>query len=278
MTPPTGATAPVTTPAPEYVAPPQQPSPATPTEWGIPPEFVPTVEDIVIQDDKPVDNLLSEKNVRLLTEPLYSSWTGPGGGGLFVALANVGLFHTWKAPPLVPDVMLSLDVRWELDLRRKETLSYFAWIVGKMPDVVIEIVSNREGGEDDSKLRDYARLGIPYYVIFDPDNLLGGGILRIYDLHVGKYQLLATPWLDAVGLGLRLWQGTFEDFEATWLRWCDRDGRLIPTGTEGREQERQRAESEHQRAENERQRADQANQENERLRKKLRELGVEPTP
>ena len=43
-----------------------------------------------------------------------------------------------------------------------------------------------------------------------------------------------------------------------WLRWIDREGRLIPTGAEQAEQ-----------AEQERQRA-------ERLAARLRELGVEP--
>lgn len=278
MTPPPGATAPVTPPPPENSAMPEPPSPPHQAGWVIPPEVVPTVEHIVIQDDTPVDDMFCEKNMRLLTEPLYSSWAGPGEGRPFVVFANVGLFHTWKAPPLVPDVMLSLDVRWKLDIRQKETLSYFGWIVGKMPDVVIEIVSNREGGEDDSKLRDYARLGIPYYVIFDPDHLLGGGVLRIYELRRRKYQVYPATWLEDIGLGLMLWEGTYQDYQATWLRWCDRNGQVLPTGAEGREQERQRAENERQRAENERQRADRADQEIERLREKLRELGVELPP
>ncbi len=271
MTPPPGATAPAAPPPAENVSVQAQPSSPDQNDWRIPPEVVPVVDDIVIQDDTPVDNIFAEKNMRLLTEPLYSSWPGPGEGRPFAVLANVGLFHTWKAPPLVPDVMLSLDVRLKPDLRQKENLSYFVWIIGKVPDAVLEIVSNREGGEDDSKLRDYARLGIPYYVIFDPQNLLGGGVLRIYELHRRKYQSHPTTWLEDIGLGLTLWEGTYEDLQATWLRWCDQDGQVIPTGAEGLEQQRQRAE-------NERQRADQANQEVERLRQKLRELGVEPPP
>ena len=41
----------------------------------------------------------------------------------------------------------------------------------------------------------------------------------------------AGPW-PTVGLGLRLWQGKFEGFEDTWLRWCDANGEIIPTGEE----------------------------------------------
>ena len=59
----------------------------------------------------------------------------------FVALANVGLFHTYKQPPLVPDVMLSLDVcrPKEVRLSQKEYNTYFVWVLGKVPDVVVEI-------------------------------------------------------------------------------------------------------------------------------------------
>ena len=29
-----------------------------------------------------------------------------------------------------------------------------------------------------------------------------------------------------------MWEGTFEDINATWLRWCYPDGKVIPTGDE----------------------------------------------
>src|SRR5437588_4957266 len=91
--------------------PPAQPVQPTQPTSVIPPECIPDVTDIVISDDTPVDNWFSEKQMRLLTEPLYSSWPGPSDGKPFVALANVGLFHTYLGPPIVPDVMLSLGVR-----------------------------------------------------------------------------------------------------------------------------------------------------------------------
>lgn len=37
---------------------------------------------------------------------------------------------------------------------------------------MVEVVSNREGGEDDDKLRKFQMIGVPYYVIFDPRCLL----------------------------------------------------------------------------------------------------------
>src|SRR5947209_7479452 len=160
-------------------APPPTASPGQ-AAWQQGPTDVPKIDSVVIDDGAPVDNIFSEKQMRLLTEPLYSSWGGPEPGHQFLALADVGLFYTDTDPPLVPDVILSLDISQSGDLALKENRSYFVWRRGKVPDVVIEIVSNREGGEETDKLRAYARLNIPYYVIFDPFNMLGGGVLRVF--------------------------------------------------------------------------------------------------
>ena len=70
---------------------------------------------------------------------------------------------------------------------------------------------------------------------------------------------------------------------ATWLRWVDGNGNLLPTGKERAEQESARAEQEslraaqeRLRAEEERTRAEHAYQRVERLAAMLRELGVDP--
>ncbi|MFS8897435.1 Uma2 family endonuclease, partial [Synechococcus sp. R3-13] len=50
-------------------------------------------------------------------------------------------------------------------------------------------------------------------------------------------------------LGLTLWQRSFEVVNTEWLRWCDREGQVLPTGEEKAALEQQRAEAERQRAE-----------------------------
>lgn len=57
---------------------------------------IPDISSLVIEDDTPVDNFQSEKQQRLLTEPLYSSrvLSVP-----FIAAANVGLFYAIKQDP-----------------------------------------------------------------------------------------------------------------------------------------------------------------------------------
>jgi hypothetical protein len=264
------ATEPTTPRQDESLAPEIQPGRAGDApQWVLAPEDLPNIDDLVIEDGKPVDSIFMEKQQRLLTEPLYCSWPGPEDGRPFLALANVGLFSVVGEPPLVPDVMLSLDVKAG-DQARKENRSYILWVIGKPPDAVIEVVSDRRGGEAVHKMRDYARVRVLYYVIFDPRELLGGGVLRVFRLRDGTYEPMAPGWFNGVGLGLTLWQGAYEGLEANWLRWCDRQGQLIPTGRERAEQETQRAEQETQRAEQEKQRAD-------RLEAKLRALGIDPS-
>src|SRR5438105_4663531 len=89
--------------------------------------FVPEVPDtshLVTEDDEPVDNLFSEKQQRLLTEPLYSSWSGPGEGRSFLCAANVGLFPSLHRPPIVPDAFLSVDVEIAPEWWKKPHRSY----------------------------------------------------------------------------------------------------------------------------------------------------------
>jgi Uma2 family endonuclease len=244
-------------------------------------------ERLVTEDDKPVDNLFSEKQQRLLVEPLYSSWNP---GTPFLAAANVGIFSSPDQPPIVPDMFLSLDVQADEDLWKKQNRSYYVWKFDKPPEVVVEIVSNRQGEESEKKFRRYARIGVWYYLIFDPQQLIQEELLQVYQLSLGRYVLKPDHQLDQVGLRGMLWDGVFEGLHERWLRWGNADGILIPTGEEGRtqerqqtEQERQRAEQERQRAEQERQRAEQAEaqaleeqQRAERLAAQLRALGVEP--
>jgi len=263
---------------------------AQPKPPPLDPACVIDYSEIVTEDDTPVDNTFSEKQQRLLAEPLHTSWS-PADGGPFVAMANVGLFFAIKEPPVVPDMMLSLGTKHGDDLWEKRHRSYFVWEHGKPPDVVVEVVSNREGGEADQKRDLYARIGVHYYVVFDPERLLGPAILRVLRLYGGRYRAVrGAPRFPEFGLGLTLWRGKFEGVKAEWLRWCQPDGRLIPTGAERSQRaerradradqraevEAQRADLERSRAEAETQRAEAEAQRADRLAAKLRKLGVDP--
>lgn len=238
------------------------------------------VKNLITEDDEPVDNILSEKQQRLLVDTLYESWTppleleagiseenSPTAARPFWASANVGIFRSVYLPAIVPDVFISLDVTAPPDLRTTEQRSYFMWEHGKGPEVVVEIVSNRKGNELGSKLKDYGKLGVIYYVVFDPMGELrvemGGDILRVYEVGFGnRYRRRNDFQLPELGLALTLWEGQFEGSANAWLRWCDREGQVLQTG--------------HERAAQAEGRAAQAEGRAAKLAAKLRELGIDP--
>jgi Putative restriction endonuclease len=188
----------------------------------------------------------------------------------------VGMFFAVDQPPLVPDVLLSLGVKVPADIRPKRHRSYFFWEYGKPPDALIEVVSNQEGGELGTKKDQYARIGIPLYVVWDPLALISATPLQAFGLRIKTYEALSPAWFDVVGLGLAVWHGTFEQLDADWLRWCDRGGQVIPLGEERAAQADQQAAQADQRAAQADQRAAQAEQRAARLAGQLRQLGIEP--
>jgi Uma2 family endonuclease len=243
----------------------------------------PDVSQLITEDDSPVDSIFSERQMHLLPDALYASWPGPEEGRSFIVLADVALYATTSQPPLVPDVLVSVDVQLPENVWKKEHRSYYVWLYGKPPDIVVEIVSNREGGELDHKLHNYGRMGVPYYIVYDPERHLSNQPLHIFERRGLQYVEIEERWLASVGLGVTLWQGEYAGLAAEWLRWCDIDGELYATGVEAARQSQslaaeaqRRVDEERQRAEAERQRAEEERQRVERLIAQLRALGVEP--
>jgi hypothetical protein len=237
---------------------------------------------LVTEDEKAVDNLYCAKLQRLLVAILYAAWLPPENAEnlaaprSFLADANVGIYSTLRGKPLVPDVFLSVGVEvgeeWETD---KEPRCYFVWEFGKPPDMVLEIVSNKVGNELGSKLQDYARAGIRYYVVYDAWLNLGTIPARVYELAGGGYRLRPDLLMPDLGLGLTLWEGTFEGLRGEWLRWTDINGEQLLTAQELADQETERANQEAERANQEAERADKEAARAQRLAAKLLELGLD---
>jgi Uma2 family endonuclease len=225
----------------------------------------------------------------LLVEALYESWTPPPldadneadaettsepaapARRPFWAASNVGIFRSVYLPGIAPDVFLSVDVAPPED---REIRSYFMWEHGKAPEVVLEIVSNRKGNETGSKLKEYAQMGVTYYVVYDPFSALhtelGGDVVRVYEVGFGKRFRRRDDWhLPELGLALTFWEGEMEGRRDEWLRWCDAEGRLLLTGHERAAQAEDRAAQAEDRAAQAENRAAQ-------LAAKLRALGVDP--
>lgn len=215
--------------------------------------FVVDDSHLITEDDQPVDGFCSEQQMRLLVESLCSSWEP---GRPFLAAANVGVFYVAANPPIVPDVLLSMDVQRNPDRESKAGKSYLMWEKGKPPNVVIEIVSNREGDELTRKREIYAKhVRAGYYVVWDPLRFLGDEPLTVFELGPTDYRLRASARFPELGLGLTIWSGEYEGMNDVWLRWTDASGNLIPTGREGKRAEAARVDA---------------------ARAKLREMGIDP--
>lgn len=199
--------------------------------------YVPDANQLVTEDDIPVDNFASAKQQRLLVSSLYSSLQNQ----TFLAEANVGIYYTDLQPPIVPDVFLSLDVQVPEKWWEKQNRCYMVWRFGKPPEVVLEIVSNKEGDELGKKLQIYEHMRASYYIVYDPNQQLGEKVLRVYELRGRRYFETSETWLEQVGLGITLWEGEFEGRQDHWLRWCYQDGNVLSTGDERASQAEQRA-------------------------------------
>jgi Uma2 family endonuclease len=234
--------------------------------------YIPDANKLVTEDDTPVDNFASEKQQRLLISCLYSSLRNQ----TFLAAANVGIYYTDLQPPIVPDVFLSLDVQVPDNWWEKQNRCYMIWRFGKHPEVVIEIVSNKEGDELGKKLKKYEQMRVSYYIVYDPSHQLGEQTLRIYELRGMRYSETSENWLEQVGLGLILWEGEFEGRQDIWLRWCYQDSNVLPTGDERAQVAEQRVEVAEQRIEQERLEKEQAQQRAQLLAERLRAMGIDP--
>jgi Uma2 family endonuclease len=219
--------------------------------------YVPDANQLVTEDDT-LDNFATSKQKRLLIGSLYSSLQSQN----FLAAVSVGIYYTDGKPAIVPDIFLSLDVQVPENWWEKQNRCYMVWRFGKPPEVVLEIVSNKEGDEFGKKLRIYENMRASYYIVYDPNQQLAEKILHIYELRGTHYFETSETWLEQVGLGITLWKGKFEDRQDTWLRWCYQDGTVLLTGDEHAEQERQRAE--------------QAEQRTQILAERLRAMGIDP--
>lgn len=228
---------------------------AEPSIKYLPEDLEPDISHIEIEDGEPVDNIFSEKQQQLFLDCLEASLREELRP--VVALANVGLFASPDLPPLVPDVMITFQKTPPGPLDRKKNKTYFIWNYGTPPDIVIEIVSNREGGEATHKLKKYAEWRVGHYIIYDPFEYLGTRKLRAYQLQGRNYvELLEPTKLTDFGLGLVVQEGEYRGYEGPWLRWTDSAGNTLMTGEEKARLEAERADAEARRADSEAQRAD----------------------
>lgn len=196
---------------------------------------LPTGEELPCSDDTPVDNEDQNLLPNVLLFLLSTIWAERMDWYFGVDMA---IYHTTGANPrvpVVPDGFLSLGV--ERKKGGKSRRSYVVWEENEVvPIWALEIVSHTPGGEYDEKLNIYARLGVLYYVVYNPEFWRRDGHqpFEVYKLVNGVYELqIGEPyWMPEVGLGIGRCQMVFGNVAQEQLAWFDQSSDRYLTAEE----------------------------------------------
>lgn len=217
--------------------------------------------DLIFDDGEPLESDRHRIGMTVLIRSLNQAYAERNdffcGGNMFIYFSREQVFNRDFRGP---DFFAVLDIDGSYPRQ--------AWVTwdeqGRYPDVIVELMSASTSPIDLTTKKDlYERtFKTSNYFIYDPFNphSLQGWQLG----NNQRYQEL-TPnhqgwlWCEALGLWLGIWEGMIDRESAVWLRFYDREGRLVLLPEEAAIQ---RAEMEAQRAE--------------RLAAKLRELGLDP--
>lgn len=236
--------------------------------------------DNFLLPDDPVDNLQQPLLATALSESLgLANFITPAMliGTNFGLCVNVDGKTVVKAPDwfYIPQVFpISTN---------QNRRSYTPRLEGDIPAIVMEFVSETDGGE--YSLTPYYPFGkwyfyeqilqVPIYVIFYPLT----GVLEVRELQDKRYQLQKPDaqgryFISSMNLALGVWQGSRMNLTGYWLRWWNQDDKILPWPEELVAIERLRTEQERLRAEQERLNAEKERLRANRLAARLRELGI----
>jgi len=230
--------------------------------------------ELVTDDGEPLESNWHVNQITLLKESVQQAMKERGRSDYFVG-GNMFVYYSLEQAQAIaadindrrhyrgPDVFYVGGVDGKTDRN-----AWVTWEEGnRYPEVIVELLSLSTARKDRTTKKDlYAHVfRTPEYFLQDPDavelegfRLAGESYRPIVPNAQGRL------WSERLGLELGLWQGTFQEQTATWVRLFHPDGRLVPTGAE-------RADAAEAQAEAERRRADAAEAELARLRARLDE-------
>ena len=188
---------------------------------------LPTAAELPCSDDIPVDNEDQNLLPNLLLLLLTHLWSDRMDWYFGVDMA---IYHTTGANPrvpIVPDGFLSLGV--ERKKGGKSRPSYVMWEENDIaPMFVLEMVSHTPGDEYTKKMAKYAKLGVLYYVIYNPEFWQRDQHqpFEVYKLEERAYRLqIGEPyWMSEIGLGIGRYQGLIGGIPQEILTWYDAQG------------------------------------------------------
>lgn len=258
-----------------------------------PPARLPSTTELPCSDDTPVDN--EEQNLlpNLLLFMLANLWADRMDWYFGVDMA---IYHTTGVNPrvpVIPDAFLSLDVERrkasrKIDGQNRGRLSYAVWEEsGVVPRLTLEMVSQTPGGEYGKKMEIYRRLGVLYYVLYNPfyGKRDQHQPFEVYKLIDDRYQQqIGEPyWMPEVGLGIGRAIQTVGGIDMEVLLWHNKQGHAYPVPEEELRRMRsqleaaqRRAEAAQRRAEAAQEQAELAEQRAAQMAKYLRSLGLDP--
>ena len=181
-----------------------------------------------------------------------------------------------------PDWMYVQPVKpWESSQPRR---SYTPHTQGPVPTVVMEFLSETDGGEYSKVLK--PKIGkwlfyeqivcVPTYVICEP----ASEKLEVYQLEQGQYRQQKANkaeryWVPGLELWLGFWEGSRDLRTGRWLRWWSTEGELLPWPEELAEQAEELAEQAEERAEQAEERVKQAAEQLAQMKALLQAAGIE---
>lgn len=204
---------------------------------------LPSSNELPCSDDTPVDNEDQNFIPNFLLFLLEFIWATRNDWFFGI---DMGIYHTTGVShlvPVVPDGFLSLGV--ERRKGGKSRLSYVVWEEnGIVPLLALEVVSKTPGDEYDAKSDIYARLGVLYSVIYNPQYWQRDRHqpFEVYRLVGGTYQLqIGEPfWMPEIGLGIGRSLYQSGSIQREVLSWYNKQGNRYLTPEEQLERYRQR--------------------------------------
>ncbi len=184
--------------------------------------YLPSSLELPSSDDTPVDNEDQNFIPNFLLFLLENIWAERQDWYFGV---DMGVYYNRKkpVPPIVPDAFLSLGVQ-----RRKSQgrLSYVFWEERDIaPSFVLEMVSHNYGSEYENKAAIYARLGVLYYLIYNPNywQRHNKKPFELYKLIDGSYEhVLGEPYfMPEIGLGIGRFSKGVRGVSREVLYWYD---------------------------------------------------------
>ena len=187
---------------------------------------LPTSEELPCSDDTPVDNENQNTIPNWLLAILEAIWSERQDWFFGV---DMGVYDRQaqqkRYPAIIPDGFLSVGV----ERHKREGKGRLSYVISEEKDIVpilaLEFVSKTYNQEYGEKLEAYARLGVKYYVIYNPEYSQRNKhrSFETYQLVNGEYQLQeAEPfWIPEIKLGIGRVEGQLGGIYREWLAWYD---------------------------------------------------------